>query len=94
MAGKEVGLGRRCKFAGDQGAGKEGRQRRTAGSAPAVSVTISIGMAEREAHQRGVDEVIRSADKALYAAKQAGRNRVMAQGESRRGAVRVKSPVA
>ncbi|MDG9929776.1 MULTISPECIES: GGDEF domain-containing protein [unclassified Pseudomonas] len=73
---------------------KEGRQRRTAGSAPTVSVTISIGMAEREAHQRGADEVIRSADKALYAAKQAGRNRVMAQGESRRGAVRVKSPAA
>ncbi|MDX5372858.1 MAG: GGDEF domain-containing protein, partial [Pseudomonadaceae bacterium] len=68
---------------------KEGRQRRKAASAASVSVTISIGVAEREAHQRGAEEVIRSADKALYAAKRAGRNCVVAQGEKRRGAVRV-----
>ena len=39
-----------------------------------MSVTISIGVAEREAHQRNADEVIRAADKALYTAKHAGRN--------------------
>ena len=68
---------------------KEGRQRRKAASTASVSVTISIGVAEREAHQRGAEEVIRNADKALYAAKRAGRNCVVAQGENRRGAVRV-----
>ena len=70
---------------------KEGRQRRKAGGAGSVSVTISIGVAEREAHQRTADEVIRCADKALYAAKRAGRNCVVAQGENRRGAVRVEA---
>src|SRR5690606_2865925 len=70
---------------------REGRQRRKAAGAGSVSVTISIGVAEREAHQRGAEEVIRSADKALYAAKRAGRNCVVAQGENRRGAVRVKA---
>jgi len=68
---------------------KEGRQRRRPGGAGSVSVTISIGVAERELQQRSADEVIRCADKALYAAKKAGRNCVVAQGESRRGAVRV-----
>ncbi|MEO4047092.1 GGDEF domain-containing protein [Pseudomonas sp. CAU 1711] len=71
---------------------KQGRQRRKAGGAGSVSVTISIGVAEREAHQRGAEEVIRCADKALYAAKGAGRNCVVAQGERRRGAVRVAEP--
>ncbi|WP_447594641.1 diguanylate cyclase [Aquipseudomonas campi] len=68
---------------------KQGRQQRRAAGAGSVSVTISIGMAEREAHQRSADEVIRAADKALYSAKRAGRNCIMAQGENRRGAVRV-----
>lgn len=70
---------------------EEGRQRRKAGAGQSVSVTISIGVAEREAHQRNADEVIRCADKALYAAKRAGRNCVVAQGENRRGAVRVEA---
>ncbi|HSC84459.1 MAG TPA: GGDEF domain-containing protein [Pseudomonas sp.] len=73
---------------------KQGRPRRRSAAADSVSVTISIGVAEREAHQRGADEVIRNADKALYAAKKAGRNCVVAQGESRRGAVRVKTESA
>ncbi|MBC9249015.1 diguanylate cyclase [Pseudomonas alcaligenes] len=73
---------------------KQGRQRRKSAASGSVSVTISIGVAEREAHQRGADEVIRNADKALYAAKKAGRNCVVAQGENRRGAVRVKTESA
>jgi len=37
-----------------------------------VSVTVSMGVAERQAEQRTPQEVIREADKALYSAK-AGR---------------------
>jgi diguanylate cyclase (GGDEF)-like protein len=41
-----------------------------------ISVTISVGIAElREGQSAG--ELIRHADKALYAAKDAGRNRVI-----------------
>jgi diguanylate cyclase (GGDEF)-like protein len=38
------------------------------------SVTISIGVAEFPEHGRSVDALIRAADRALYAAKKAGRN--------------------
>ncbi|WP_437881916.1 diguanylate cyclase [Pseudomonas sp. LRF_L74] len=73
---------------------RQGQRLRRAAEATSVSVTISIGMAEREAHQRSADEVIRAADKALYAAKRAGRNCVMAHGQpERRGAVRVATAV-
>lgn len=51
-----------------------------------LSVTVSIGLAE--SHPRaGTDEVIQHADKALYRAKQGGRNRLeiaMAPGKIRR----------
>ncbi|GLZ84839.1 GGDEF domain-containing protein [Metapseudomonas resinovorans] len=67
-----------------------GRSRRGAASGQAVSVTISIGVAERDAEQRTPEEVIKAADQALYSAKSAGRNRVFRHGENRRGAVRVK----
>ena len=42
----------------------------------ALSVTVSIGVAESSAHTREAEQVIQSADKALYRAKRAGRNRV------------------
>ena len=42
------------------------------------SVTVSIGVAESNAHTRRAEQVIQSADKALYRAKRAGRNRVEA----------------
>ncbi len=42
----------------------------------AVLVTVSIGVAERDEHQRKPDQVIKAADKALYRAKDAGRNQV------------------
>ncbi len=41
-----------------------------------LSVTVSIGVAEANAKTSGVEQVIQAADKALYQAKQAGRNRV------------------
>jgi diguanylate cyclase (GGDEF)-like protein len=41
-----------------------------------ISVTVSIGAAEPNTRLRTVEEVIQAADKALYRAKQSGRNRV------------------
>lgn len=70
---------------------QKGRQRRGAGAASQVSVTISIGAAERQLDQRTPEEVLKAADQALYAAKGAGRNCVISQGHNRRGAVRTKA---
>ncbi|UST63669.1 GGDEF domain-containing protein [Pseudomonas moraviensis] len=67
---------------------QQGRQRRGGSGASAVSVTVSIGVAER-VEQRTPEEVLKSADQALYSAKGAGRNCVMAFGQNRRGAVRM-----
>ncbi|MGH8345891.1 MAG: GGDEF domain-containing protein [Pseudomonas sp.] len=66
----------------------QGRQRRAGSAASSVSVTVSIGVAER-IDQRTPEEVLKSADQALYSAKGAGRNCVMAFGQNRRGAVRM-----
>lgn len=66
----------------------QGRQRRAGSAASSVSVTVSIGVAER-IDQRTPEEVLKSADQALYGAKGAGRNCVMAFGQNRRGAVRM-----
>ncbi len=67
-----------------------GRQRRAGSSGGTVSVTISIGVAERQAEHRNPEAVLKSADQALYSAKGAGRNCVMVYGQqSRRGAVRM-----
>jgi GGDEF domain-containing protein len=41
-----------------------------------LSVTVSIGVAESRTAAQQCDQVLRAADKALYRAKQAGRNRV------------------
>lgn len=66
-----------------------GRQRRAGSGGGTVSVTISIGVAERQADHRNPEEVLKSADQALYSAKGAGRNCVMVHGQqSQRGAVR------
>src|SRR5471032_1741260 len=67
---------------------QQGRQRRAGSGATSVSVTVSIGVAERQPEQRTPEEVLKSADQALYAAKGAGRNCVVAAGQSRRGAIR------
>lgn len=67
-----------------------GCQRRAGSAGGTVSVTISIGVAERQADHRNPEAVLKSADQALYSAKGAGRNCVMVHGQqSQRGAVRM-----
>jgi diguanylate cyclase (GGDEF)-like protein len=68
---------------------QQGRQKRGAKSASSVAVTVSIGVAQRQAEQPDPEDVLKGADKALYEAKNAGRNKVLALGQVRRGAVRV-----
>ncbi len=41
-----------------------------------ITITVSIGVAERNHRNASPDQVIQAADKALYRAKEAGRNRV------------------
>lgn len=41
-----------------------------------ITVTVSIGVAERDHRNASPDQVVQAADKALYRAKEAGRNRV------------------
>jgi diguanylate cyclase (GGDEF)-like protein len=54
---------------------RAGKRRRSPESkARAVSVTVSIGIAQRSERHDVPDKVIRAADKALYRAKRAGRN--------------------
>lgn len=67
---------------------RQGRQRRTDKGAAEVSVTVSMGVAERQAEQRSAEAVIKAADEALYSAKGAGRNCIRSAGY-RRGAVRL-----
>ncbi len=43
---------------------------------PVITVTVSIGVAERDNHNQTPDQVVKSADQALYRAKADGRNRV------------------
>jgi diguanylate cyclase (GGDEF)-like protein len=42
----------------------------------AITITVSIGVAERNSKHGTPDQVVQAADKALYRAKEAGRNRV------------------
>lgn len=67
---------------------KQGRQRRAGARASEVSVTVSMGVAERGQEQSRPEEVIKAADKALYSAKSAGRNCIRSPGQ-RRGAVKL-----
>jgi diguanylate cyclase (GGDEF)-like protein len=54
---------------------KEGKKQRGHNrKAKSVSVTVSIGVAERDEEQSKAEEVLKMADKALYKAKKNGRN--------------------
>jgi len=47
----------------------------------ALAVTVSIGVAGlTECGAKGVDDLVRAADQALYAAKRGGRNRALVHG--------------
>jgi diguanylate cyclase (GGDEF)-like protein len=54
---------------------KSPRSRHAAMQSGELSVTVSIGVAEPTARTHAVEQVIQAADKALYRAKQSGRNR-------------------
>lgn len=58
----------------------------TAGSA-VIQISISIGIASREAGMSDADALVNAADRALYQAKQSGRNRscIFVQGQLRTG---------
>jgi len=73
------------------------RARRTPSPSPAgeLSVTVSIGVAEPTSRLREVEQVVQAADKALYRAKQNGRNRVeTAAAASRPRSSRLKRSIA
>ena len=55
--------------------GKKFRRKKT--TKKQVSVTVSIGVAQKGAQQRLPEEVLKLADQALYKAKKAGRNKVV-----------------
>jgi diguanylate cyclase (GGDEF)-like protein len=63
----------------DDTKGRNSRSREQANQE--VSVTISIGAADSRSHRDTVDEVMRAADKALYRAKNGGRNQVCLAGQ-------------
>jgi diguanylate cyclase (GGDEF)-like protein len=53
------------------------RSRVAAQEFPGRKITVSIGIADFPEHGQSAEEVISSADEALYAAKRAGRNKVI-----------------
>ncbi|MBE0507133.1 MAG: GGDEF domain-containing protein [Marinospirillum sp.] len=56
--------------------GNEVKKQRNGGSKDSVSVTISMGIAERCSDLPTPDDVMKAADKALYKAKDGGRNQI------------------
>ncbi|SEP86729.1 diguanylate cyclase (GGDEF) domain-containing protein [Ectothiorhodospira magna] len=55
---------------------RDGKTQRGRGKVSTVSVTISMGVAERTADYPDPEQVIKAADQALYSAKAGGRNQV------------------
>ena len=75
--------------------GKRDRRVRPQNPSGDLSVTVSIGVAEPTARLRELEQVMQAADKALYRAKQNGRNRVeTAASPSRRRTSRLKRSIA
>jgi diguanylate cyclase (GGDEF)-like protein len=62
------------------------------GASGEATVTVSIGVAEPTARMREVEQVIQAADKALYRAKQGGRNRIEVASTTRTRALRPVKP--
>lgn len=58
---------------------QQGRKIRHGAGGKSVSVTVSMGVADRLNSSDAPEDVIKAADKSLYAAKKAGRNRVVAK---------------
>ncbi len=58
-----------------------------------LSVTVSIGVAEAKSNAQEIAEILEAADRALYRAKQSGRNRVEVAG-AHRPRIRVKKATA
>ncbi len=79
------GAGRRMEDKQNTACRKPGRSRNVPAEASSsgLSVTVSIGVAEPGPKMREVEQVIQAADKALYRAKKAGRNRVETCDEAR-----------
>jgi diguanylate cyclase (GGDEF)-like protein len=79
------GAGRRIEDKKSPGRKRPARPHRplTEASPSELSVTVSIGVAEQGAKMREVEQVIQAADKALYRAKKAGRNRVETASDTR-----------
>jgi len=60
----------------DRRSGKPKNRKRKSGGKKKLTVTVSIGVAERNGNNTTPEKVLKAADKALYKAKRAGRNRV------------------
>ena len=60
---------------------KPDKPKKKASSAKRVTTTVSIGAAGSNSRRRSPSSVLKAADKALYRAKRAGRNRLIAAGD-------------
>ncbi|KAF1013174.1 MAG: hypothetical protein GAK31_03323 [Stenotrophomonas maltophilia] len=89
IADCQMQLRDRSTRSGDEAVGQQ--QRGRGGSDAVVQVTVSIGLADNQAGATA-REVVKAADQALYAAKDAGRNRVCAHVDERTVPVRHGAP--